>query len=406
MFSKEIIAIIPARGGSKGIPQKNIYPLAGKPLIAHTIDSVLRSNLVNRIIVSTDNTEIARISRQYGAESISRPEEISGDLISSEAALLHVLEYLKTTEGTLPYITVFLQCTSPLTSPDDIDGIVKTLIDKNADSAFTVTPFHHFLWKPDIDGGVVGINHDKNVRLMRQERGSEYLETGAVYVMRTEGFMKAKYRFFGKSIMYTTPPERCLEIDDYIDLKVAEVFFEMNGFHQNVMELPNPIEGLILDFDGVITNNKVIVNQDGCESVICDRGDGMGFDQLKQLDIPLLVLSTEKNPVVQARCEKLDIPFLQGIVDKLDVFKKWLEQNEVDPAQVIYLGNDINDISCMSYVGCGIAVGDAYPEVKAIAKIVLCSKGGDGAIRELSKMIAMRLNEANSSNTSFSVVLS
>ena len=213
--------IIPARGGSKGISRKNARLLAGKPLVAHTIEKARQARSVSRIVVSTDDPEIASVAEQYGAEAIWRPAEFNGDTVSSEAVLLHSLEYLQQTEKYKPDLIVFLQCTSPLTLPEDIDGTIQTLLSENADSALAVTPFHHFLWQRDGKGEAVSINHDKYVRLLRQERKSQFLETGAVYVMRTEGFKTAKHRFFGKIAMYEMPRERCLGIDDPVARVVA-----------------------------------------------------------------------------------------------------------------------------------------------------------------------------------------
>ena len=221
-MSGDHVAIIPARGGSRGIPRKNVRILAGKPLIAHTIERALQARLVDRVLVSTDDDEIAAVSEQYGAEIIWRPTDISGDTASSELALLHAIDYLQETEGYRPALVVFLQCTSPLTLPEDIDGTVQSLVEENADSALAVTPFHFFLWRRDKSGDAVGINHDKQVRPLRQERKQQFLETGAVYVMRTQGFKRAKHRFFGKTAMYVMPPERCLEVDEPVDFRIAE----------------------------------------------------------------------------------------------------------------------------------------------------------------------------------------
>lgn len=216
------VAIIPARGGSKGIPHKNIQPLAGKPLLAHSIEQACAAHTIDHIIVSTDDGEIATVAQNYGAEVVWRPAAISGDTASSEAALLHALAYLQQTKRLLPELLVFLQCTSPLTRAEDIDGAVQALLAENADSALAVTPFHYFLWRQDESGDAVGVNHAKQVRLLRQQRSPEYLETGAIYVMRTAGFLQAKHRFFGKTALYVMPAERCLEIDEPLDLSMAD----------------------------------------------------------------------------------------------------------------------------------------------------------------------------------------
>ncbi|MCH7674594.1 acylneuraminate cytidylyltransferase family protein [candidate division KSB1 bacterium] len=217
-----VLAIIPARGGSKEIPRKNVRLLAGKPLISRTIKCAQLAESVNRIVVSTDDPEIADISKQNGAEIIWRPANISDDSSSSEMALLHSLEYLQNQENFQPEILVFLQCTSPLTLPEDIDGTVNVLLKANADSAFAATPFHYFLWTHDKEGNPVGINHDQKVRLLRQNREPQFLETGAVYSMRAEGFKKVQHRFFGKIAIYVMPPDRCFEIDEPVDFIIAE----------------------------------------------------------------------------------------------------------------------------------------------------------------------------------------
>ncbi len=222
----KILAIIPARGGSKGIPQKNIKDLCGKPLIAYSIEAALQAKSVDRVIVSTDDQEIAEVSRQYGAEVIQRPDDISGDFASSEAALLHVLEELDQEEGCRPDLLVFLQCTSPLTLPVDIDGTVQSLIDQGAETAFAAAPFHYFLWSVGSEGEACGINHDKKKRLMRQQRDDQFVEAGAVYAMKAPDFLEEKHRFFGKTVLYEIPEERCFEIDEPVDLLIAEQLIE------------------------------------------------------------------------------------------------------------------------------------------------------------------------------------
>lgn len=388
----ECLAIIPARGGSKGIPHKNVQLLAGKPLIAHSIEQARRSRFVNRVITSTDDTKIADISKQYGAEVVWRPTKISGDKASSESALLHVLEHLKHTEDYEPDIIAFLQCTSPLTLAEDIDGTIQVLLEEDADSCLAVTPFHYFLWRQDKSGDVVGINHNKHVRPLRQESEPQYLETGAIYVMRTSGFIQARHRFFGKTAMYVIPPERRLEIDDPVDFEIAEVLMRRQGDQHKLRRLPETISALILDFDGVFTDNHVIVFQDGREAVLCDRSDGWGIGQLKKSGLPILVLSTETNPVVQARCEKLEIPCLQGIQYKWETLERWLRERNLDPSQVVYIGNDTNDLQCMAHVGCSVAVADAYPEVTNQADLVLEHPGGNGAVREICDSILKHLH--------------
>jgi len=388
------LAIVPARGGSKGIPRKNVRLVAGKPLIGYTIEAALQSKLVNRVVVSTEDPEIAQVAERFGAEVVWRPMELSSDTAPSEQALLHTLEYLRKTEGYEPDLIVFLQCTSPLILPQDIDGTIQTLLDEDADSALAVAPFYHFLWKRDKAGNAVGINHDKSVRPLRQELEPQFLETGAVYVMRTVGFRQAQHRFFGKTALYVVPRERSLEIDDPIDLKIAEIVLRERIRNQPAELIPWPLEGIAFDFDGVFTDNRVIVTEEGVEAVCCSRSDGWGITMLQSMRIPLLVLSTEENPVVRARCAKLGIRCIQGRTDKMSALKEWAVSQGITLSKVIYVGNDLNDLECLQAVGCGVVVADAHPDVLSSAKIVLDSRGGHGAIRELADLVKEKLEKA------------
>jgi YrbI family 3-deoxy-D-manno-octulosonate 8-phosphate phosphatase len=386
----ECLAIIPARGGSKGIPRKNIHPVAGKPLIAYNIEQARRSRYIHRVVVSTDDDEIADVARRYGAEIVRRPAEISGDTASSESALLHTLQVLQQEDGYQPDLLVFLQCTSPLTLAEDMDGTIQALLDQRADTALAVIPFHYFLWRQE-EEGTVGINHDQRVRPLRQEREPQYLETGAVYVMKVPGFLKARHRFFGKTAMYVMPAERRLEIDEPADLQVAELRLRSQKGAVRAGRLPDSIQAVVFDFDGVFTDNRVLVFQDGSEAVLCNRGDGWGLGQLKKTGIPLLILSTERNPVVQARADKLGIPCLHGIQDKGPALSRWLLERKLDPRQVVYVGNDANDLPCLEMVGFRVAVADAHPSVRQVADLVLDHPGGRGAIRELCDLLLANL---------------
>lgn len=384
----EVLVVIPARGGSKGLPRKNALPLAGRPLIAHSIDAARRARLAGRVAVSTDDAEIAAIARRFGAEVVDRPAELSGDAASSEAALLHALDVYEGVEGYRPELLVFLQCTSPLTEPEDIDGTIRAMLAAGADSALAVAPFHHFLWRGG-DAGARGVNHDATLpRQRRQDREPEYLETGAVYVARVEGFRRAGRRFFGKTVFHPTPSDRCIEIDDEREMAIAELLIRRRDAARTLELLPRPVEALVMDFDGVMTDNKVVVREDRVESVVCDRGDGMGIGFLKKRGIPMLVLSKEVNPVVRARCEKLGLTCLHAIDDKPPAMMNWLREVGASPERTVYVGNDINDAECMKLVGCAAAPRDAHPDVLPFARILLTRDGGRGAVRELCDAIA------------------
>lgn len=387
-------AIIPARGGSKGIPRKNLIELAGKPLLVHCIDAARAARTIDSVFVSTDDDEIADTAAAAGAGVIRRPADLSGDMASSEDGLLHALDAIRDRSGDYPGYLAFLQCTSPLTAAEDIDGTVQQVMSNGFDSAFAATMFHYFIWRLDSGGHGVGINHDSAARPLRQEREPEYLEAGAVYAMRVDGFRTAKHRFFGKIGIYEMPASRCFEIDDMDDLRVAEALL---GQGQSVLrnylaDRPKP-ELVCFDFDGVFTDNLVTVTEDGREAVVCNRSDGMGLAALKQTGVPVCVLSTEKNPVVTARCAKLGLECIQGLGDKLKALQEVASAHSADLRNTVYVGNDCNDVTCMEAVGCGVAVADSHTSALSVANVVLKSRGGAGAVREVCDALVDLLGE-------------
>ena len=144
------------------------------------------------------------------------------------------------------------------------------------------------------------------------------------------------------------------------------------------------IDLIVYDFDGVMTDNRVIVFQDGTEAVIVNRADGLGVDRFRNLGIPQLILSTETNPVVKARAVKLRLEVIASCKDKKIALENYCTQNGYDLKKVMYIGNDLNDLEVMRIVGFPVAPADAHPKIKQIAKLVTETRGGEGVVQELS----------------------
>ncbi len=206
-----------------GIPRKNLRIVAGKTLLGRCVENALVAEHVDRVVVSTDDDEIAAETRRCGADVVRRPAELSQDLSSSESALLHVLDALQESEGYQPARVVFLQCTCPMTLPQDIDGAIQRHEDDGADVVFSAKPIDAYLWTQGEDGAAEAVNHDPGTRLMRQQRPQEYEESGAIYVLWADAFRKARHRFFGRVVLHPVPRIRSMEIDDEEDLHIAEV---------------------------------------------------------------------------------------------------------------------------------------------------------------------------------------
>jgi N-acylneuraminate cytidylyltransferase len=410
------IAIIPARGGSKGIPGKNIRPIGGKPLLAWSIEQARQTSHISRVFVSTDSPGIAAVARQFGAEVITRPAEISGDTASSESCLVHALDYLKAKENLEPDLVVFLQATSPLREADDIQKAIEILQRENADSLFSACRVEGFVWRIEKDGTTRSFTYDHKNRPRRQDAPEDLIENGSIYIFKPWVLRKFNNRLGGKIAVYRMPALNSFQIDEPADFELIEHLMAhhatslsaSDGERVGVRCQPSPsasapcpdisafsfqlsalkaIRLLALDFDGVLTDNRVLVAEDGREAVWCNRSDGLGLGLLKRKGIEVIVLSKEKNPVVAARCRKLGIECIQGCDDKLSELKQKAESRKLKGEEIAYVGNDVNDLECMKWVGCAIAVADAEPQVKAVARWVTAKCGGRGAVREICDAI-------------------
>jgi len=216
------LIIIPARGGSKGIKSKNIYPLNGKPLIYYTIKAAKKSSFCGKLIVSTDCEKISSTAESFGAEIINRPNNLSGDYSKSEEALLHVLGYLKSNKTIMHEWTLFIQCTSPLLETKDIDGAIQFAIDNSLDSVFSAYKYHFAgLWKKS-KKVCTPINYDPYKRPMRQEKDDIYVENGAFYLIKTKLLLRNKNRFGGKTSIYEMPYNRSFQVDTMADISLIE----------------------------------------------------------------------------------------------------------------------------------------------------------------------------------------
>jgi len=227
-MSRNTVAVIPARGGSKGIPGKNLKPFLGLPLVAHSIRAALAAETVDEVIVSSDDDAILEAATAHGAVGLKRPAGISGDEASSESVLLHAVE-AHAGCGAAETL-VMLQCTSPLTTAAEIDLVVSARLRLAADTAFSVVEVHAFLWRIAPDGTGIGVNHDASKpRQRRQDRPEEFRETGAIYAFDKTGFCGAGQRFFGRSVPVVLPEATEIDLDTPRDWIALEAFARASG---------------------------------------------------------------------------------------------------------------------------------------------------------------------------------
>ncbi len=403
----EILALIPARGGSKGIPRKNIRSFAGYPLIAWSIAAAKQSSLVTRIIVSTDDEEIAAVAREWGAETpFLRPAELAQDKTTDLPVFEHALKWLEDVEGYRPDILLQLRPTSPIRPRTMLDDAINILLDHDdADCVRGVVPAAQNPFKMWRFNGerkplkslleVEGIAEPYNAP--RQILPPTYWQTGHIDAIRVSTIAD-KHSLTGDVIYpLLIDPKYTVDIDTLPDWEKYEALvysgLEMVSPGKQRKPMPETVKLIICDFDGVITDNHVITDQDGKESVIASRSDSMHIKTLRQQGIELMILSSEPNPVVLARAKKMGIEAIHnlGMENKGQAMREVLEQKNIKAEEVIYLGNDLNDLPCFEIAGWSVAVADAYPEVIRAADHVLTKNGGHGAVRELCEIVLKRV---------------
>lgn len=226
-YEMKTIAIIPARGGSKGIPKKNIVAFYGKPLIAWSIIQALKTPEIDKVFVSSDSDEILEIAQKYGAEIIKRPLEIASDTAPTESAIEHVLQVV---EIPVEFI-VMIQPTSPLRKPDDLSKAISQFKMEGWDSAFSGSVLEDFLiWEKDKEEVLKSFNYDYKNRGRRQDRRPQYVENGSFYIFKKEVIATGN-RLGGKIGIFLMDLWQSFEIDTPDDLDLVRIIFDLKVKH-------------------------------------------------------------------------------------------------------------------------------------------------------------------------------
>lgn len=353
------IAIVPALDRHPAL-----LPLARRTLLEHAITTAAMARSVERVVVAGEAGDVTAAAVAAGAE-------VAGDVPDALARADDPVA-----------VAVLLDVRFPLIRAADVDAVVAAVAEGRADFAFAARPALGGLWRSDGGPFAPAGPADPDAGTMA--------DIGALRALLPQRALAGEG--LGAALAVTVAPECALEVTTPEAAAAAALVLARR--QPLVDRLPAQPAALILDFDGVFTDNRVLVDQDGREAVLCNRSDGLGLEQLRARGLPLLVLSKERNPVVAARCAKLQLECLQAVDDKGPALVDWCERHGVDHAHVIYVGNDTNDLPCFELVGCAVAVADSHPEALAAADVVLDSGGSFGALRELTDAIATRLEAA------------
>jgi YrbI family 3-deoxy-D-manno-octulosonate 8-phosphate phosphatase len=380
------IAIIPARGGSKGIPKKNLKNINGVSLVRR---SALNASIagLDLIIVSTDSEQIAQEVKSIPKVVVhNRSQLTSSDIATTEDVVSEVLAAFKSEIDESDQI-VLLQPTSPFTSREIISECISKV--EIGVSSLTLVPATQFRWDVGPDNFSLPVNHKKEFRLRRQDTKSENIETGSCYSFMVKDYFLTRSRFSEKVAAVFQTEIEAVDIDTKIDLDVARALATMRpDLYINGKYFPIPIipKMIITDFDGCLTNDSAILNEFGHESVTVNRKDGASISEITKKGIPIIILSSETNNVVTARSKKLGVECVQGVKEKLSAVLNLLQDNKVEPDEIWYIGNDLNDLEPVKHFF-SLCPADAVQEIKENSDIILSTRGGEGIFVEVSNIL-------------------
>ena len=385
----KVVAFIPARGGSKSIPRKNIRPFCGEPLIYWTAKAANECEFIDEVYVSTDDDMIRSTVEQFGMEKvtvISRSPETATDFASTESAMLEFAS------GYDFDVIVLIQATSPLLTSADLTGGLAQYFSSGADSIVSVTRQKRFIWKYEGDAAVP-VNYDYFKRPRRQEWEGFLVENGAFYVTSRERLLQSGSRISGTVQLYEMPDFTYHELDEQADWIVLEQIKRnhMLGERESGLnrDLFSRIRLLICDVDGVLTDAGMYYSDHGDELKKFNTRDGKGIELVRQAGIHVMFLTSENIELVRRRAEKLGIEHLfMGIKNK----KAFLEQFFADHpfydfSTTAYIGDDINDLECIQSAALSAVPADGHERVLSAAAYVCRRNGGHGCVREFCDLI-------------------
>ncbi|MEM7298717.1 MAG: HAD hydrolase-like protein [Bacteroidota bacterium] len=380
----EVIAFIPARGGSKSIKGKNIKDLAGKPLICWVLEELTKSKEVSKIVVATEDPAIAEVSESLQIPHLEifwRSEENAKDTSSTEDVMLEYIEEKNLDENSSFVLT---QATSPFTLHTHFNEALDMHNSGEFDSILSCARLKRFFWEKS----GAPINYDYRNRPRRQDFDGILIENGAFYINTVRNILKDKNRLSGKIGLYEMPEHTSHELDEPHDWEIAERLIAR--YH------PTPktkeIKMLLSDVDGVLTDAGMYYSEHGDELKKFNTYDGMAFAILKKNGIITGIVTSEKRSLNDRRAKKLQLDHIhQGVKDKLTLVKEICSKEGIDISEIAYIGDDINDKEVLSHVGIAACPANAMSEIKAIPGIIqLRTKGGEGALRELIGLLNIR----------------
>ncbi len=376
-----VIAFIPARSGSKSIPEKNIKSFCGKPLIFWNLQELQNSN-VDKVIVATDCKKIKETVLSFDFSKVQvydRKKENAQDISSTESVML---EYLDVEQLNHKDVFMLVQATSPFTQSSHFNEGLELY--KNYDSVLSCCRSKRFCWE---ENGKA-LNYDVFNRPRRQEFKGSLVENGAFYINSVENIKNTNNRLSGNIGVYKMPEYTFTEIDEPEDWIVAESIMKRNVLRNTNLDFSN-IKIFLSDVDGVMTDAGMYYTENGDEFKKFCTYDGMGMQLLQKLGVKVGMLTTEDRELNRRRAKKLGLDYdFHGAKDKLQIVKDLCEREKITLNEVAYIGDDINCFDLLSNVGIAACPNNAVKRIKLIPNIIHLQKnGGEGVVREFVELI-------------------
>lgn len=379
------VAFIPVRGGSKSIPLKNIREIAGKPLVYWTAKAANDCDYIDKVYVATDSDTIRDVVEKLNLEkvvAVGRGADTATDTASTESAML---EFAASHEFDN---IVLIQATSPLVTTEDLAGAFEVYRMEDTDSVLSVVRQKRFQWRVEQNGYAAPANYDYRNRPRRQEFEGYLVENGAFYMTSRQALLETRNRLSGNIRVYEMDEYTYFEIDEESDWKIVEKrLYERTRRGKRDIKIPK-IRIFLTDCDGCLTDGGMYYSENGDELKKFHTKDGMGFQLLRENGIITGIITGEERQLNQRRAEKLHVDeIFQNVKNKVAVIKQLCDKYHVLPEQIAYVGDDVNDLEAIRYVGYGCCVNDADSAVKKCADYVALRNGGQGAVREIIDMI-------------------
>jgi YrbI family 3-deoxy-D-manno-octulosonate 8-phosphate phosphatase len=381
-------AFIPVRGGSKGIPGKNLVPVGGRPLVDWVVLAALAATRLDVVVVSTDDDTIAEhvATTHPAARVVRRSAATASDTATTESAMVEFLD----TETAFDQI-VLLQATSPLTTGTEIDQAVE-LLDQGFESVVSVVRQHRFQWERGADGTGTPIAFDPARRPRRQDHDGFLVENGAIYATHSDALLASNCRVNGRVALLEMPLETYLELDEPVDALLIDTLLR----DREAPRVPAPtlvstgreIELVITDVDGCLTDNGMYYGEDGGELKRFSARDGKGFELLRNAGVRTMLLTSERGAMIGRRAAKLRVDrVVEASCDKLADADTVRRELGLAWDRVAFLGDDVHDVGLLEVVGLSACPMDATPAAISASRYRCRAPGGSGAFRELADLV-------------------